>query len=122
MVIQSSPLEEYFWKNRVLVTFSPSKNNTDRSQILNSINKNLCKFNSRHIIHIDFLFGENNHEIERFEKFFKNLSLSSIEFRIILIGKDGEIKFNSRKTSLEKIFSLIDKMPMRQDEMLNDKC
>ena len=42
MVIQSSPLEEYIWKNRVIVTFSPNKNNTDRSQFLNSIHKNLC--------------------------------------------------------------------------------
>ena len=44
MVIKSSPLEEYFWKNRVIVTFSPSKNNTDRSLFLNSIHENLCEF------------------------------------------------------------------------------
>ena len=55
MVIQSSPLEEYIWKNRVIVTFSPNKTNTDRIQILNSIHKNLCEFNSRNIIHIDML-------------------------------------------------------------------
>ena len=58
MVIQSSPLEEYIWKNQVIVTFSPSKNNTDRSQFLNSIHKNLCEFNSRNIMHIDLLFNE----------------------------------------------------------------
>ena len=38
------------------------------------------------------------------------------------IGKDGGIKLNSRKTSLKEIFSLIDTMPIRQEEMLNDKC
>ena len=122
MVIKSSPLEEYFWKNRVIVTFSPSKNNTDRSLFLNSIHENLCEFNSRNIIHIDLLFNEKNHEIEKFGGFFENLSLFPSEFRLILIGKDGGIKLNSRKTSLEKIFSLIDTMPMRQEEMLNDKC
>ena len=122
MVIQSSPLEEYIWKNRVIVTFSPNKTNTDRIQILNSIHKNLCEFNSRNIIHIDMLFNEKNHEIEKFGSFFENLSLSPSEFRLILIGKDGGIKLNSRKTSLENIFSLIDTMPMRQEEMLNDKC
>ena len=115
MVIQSSPLEEYIWKNRVIVTFSPNKTNTDRIQILNSIHKNLCEFNSRNIIHIDMLFNEKNHEIEK-------LSLSPSEFRLILIGKDGWIKLNTRKTSLEEIFSLIDTMPMRQEEMLNDMC
>ena len=71
MVIQSSPLEEYIWKNRVIVTFSPSKTNTYRVQILNSIHKNLCEFNSRNIIHIDFIFNEKNHEIEKFGSFLK---------------------------------------------------
>jgi hypothetical protein len=122
MVIHSNPLKKYIWKNRVIVTFSPNKNNTDRSNFLNSINKNLCEYNSRNIIHIDLLFNENNKEIEKFKSFFEKLSLSPSEFRLILFGKDGGIKLNSRKTSLEEIFSLIDTMPMRQEEMLNDKC
>jgi hypothetical protein len=122
MVIHSNPLKKYIWKNRVIVTFSPNKNNTDRSHFLNSINKNLCEYNSRNIIHIDLLFNENNKEIEKFKSFFEKLSLSPSEFRLILFGKDGGIKLNSRKTLLEEIFSLIDTMPMRQEEMLNDKC
>ena len=122
MFINSSPLEKYLWKNRVVVTFSPSKNNTERNYFLNSINRNLCEFNSRNIIHIDLIFSENYQEVEKFESSFENLSLSASEFRLILIGKDGGIKLNSRKISLEEIFSLIDTMPMRQEEMLNDKC
>ena len=122
MLINSSPLEKYLWKNRIVVTFSPSKNNFERKYFINSINRNLCKFNSRNIIHIDYIFNEKNQEIEKFESSFENLSLSTSEFRLILIGKDGGIKLNSRKISLEEIFSLIDTMPMRQEEMLNDKC
>ena len=122
MLINSSPLKKYLWKNRIVVTFSPSKNNIERNYFINSINRNLCKFNSRNIIHIDFIFNEKNSEIEKFESFFENLSLSTSEFRLILIGKDGGIKLNSRRISLEEIFSLIDTMPMRQEEMINDKC
>ena len=122
MLINSTPLKKYLWKNRVVVTFSPSKNNTERNYFINSINKNLCQFNSRNIIHIDYIFNEKNQEIEKFESSFENLSISTSEFRLILIGKDGGIKLNSRKISLEEIFSLIDTMPMRQEEMLNDKC
>ena len=122
MLINSTPLKKYLWKNRVVVTFSPSKNNTERNYFINSINKYLCQFNSRNIIHIDYIFNEKNQEIEKFESSFENLSLSTSEFRLILIGKDGGIKLNSRRISLEEIFSLIDTMPMRQEEMLNDKC
>ena len=122
MVIHSNPLKEYIWKKRVIVTFSPNKNNTDRINFLNSINKNLCEYNSRNIIHMDLLFNGKNQEIEKYKSFFEKLSIFPIGFRLILFGKDGGIKLNSRKTSLEEIFSLIDSMPMRQEEMLNDKC
>ena len=121
-VIQSSPLEEYLWRNRVLVTFSPTKNNTERINLLNSINKKLCDFNSRNIILFDLVYSEKNQEIKKFESYFENLALNPSEFLLILIGKDGSIKLNSKKTSLKEIFSLIDTMPMRQEEMLNDKC
>ena len=79
MVIHSNPLKKYIWKNRVIVTFSPNKNNTDRSHFLNSINKNLCEYNSRNIIHIDLLFNENNKEIEKFKSFFEKLSLKPFQ-------------------------------------------
>jgi len=40
------------------------------------------------------------------------------EFAVILIGKDGGIKLDRKEhTKLDDIFSLIDAMPMRQEEM-----
>ena len=122
MVINSGPLEKYLWKNRVIITFSPSKINFERNKFLNSMNKNLCDFNARNIIHIDLILNTNKQEIKIFERSFGNLSLSPIEFRLILIGKDGGIKLNSKKTSIKDIFNLIDTMPMRKEEMVKDKC
>ena len=44
-------------------------------------------------------------------------------FRILLIGKDGGIKYESKRSvSLIQLFELIDSMPMRQDEMVHDRC
>ena len=34
ILINSSPMEKYLWKNRVVVTFSPSKNNTERKSCM----------------------------------------------------------------------------------------
>ncbi|MCS3902274.1 hypothetical protein J2T55_000270 [Methylohalomonas lacus] len=40
------------------------------------------------------------------------------EFRLLLIGKDGGIKFESNEAAnLDELFELIDAMPMRQREM-----
>ena len=102
MVIHSNPLKKYIWKNRVIVTFSPNKNNTDRSHFLNSINKNLCEYNSRNIIHIDLLFNENNKEIEKFKSFFEKLSISPSEFRLILFGKEWRNKIKLKKNFVRR--------------------
>ena len=59
---------------------------------------------------------------KQIENYFENLFLSANEFSLILVGKDGGINLNSRNTSLKEIFYLIDTIPIRQEEMLNDKC
>ncbi|MBC8033580.1 MAG: DUF4174 domain-containing protein [Chitinophagaceae bacterium] len=44
-------------------------------------------------------------------------------FSVHLIGKDGEEKYTSTKpVTLEKLFSIIDAMPMRQQELKNRKA
>ena len=44
-------------------------------------------------------------------------------FRILLIGKDGGIKYESnRSVFLIQLFELIDSMPMRKNEMQHDRC
>lgn len=48
----------------------------------------------------------------------EEFGVSQGEFRVILIGKDGGIKLKRQsQTRLEDIFSLIDAMPMRREEM-----
>jgi len=44
------------------------------------------------------------------------------EFAVLLIGKDGSEKFRTNTIpDIDEIFTLIDGMPMRQDEMLDDQ-
>jgi hypothetical protein len=51
-------------------------------------------------------------------KLLKRYKIQTDKFTFVLIGKDGGEKFRSSKTvDLQRLFSLIDGMPMRQDEM-----
>jgi hypothetical protein len=51
-------------------------------------------------------------------KLMKRYKIQTDKFTFLLIGKDGGEKFRSSKTvDLQRLFSLIDGMPMRQDEM-----
>ena len=53
----------------------------------------------------------------------KLTNINDQSLRILLIGKDGGIKYeSSRSVSILRLFELIDSMPMRQDEMVHDRC
>jgi hypothetical protein len=68
---------------------------------------------------------ERDINVQRFPSFGKNLSEwkkwnvdSASSFTIILVGRDGGEKLRSSEVvSAEKLFGLIDAMPMRKDEM-----
>ncbi len=48
----------------------------------------------------------------------KELGVRRGEFNLVLIGKDGGVKYRSQQaTETRDIFSTIDAMPMRQNEM-----
>jgi hypothetical protein len=48
----------------------------------------------------------------------KHFDIPTKTFMLILLGKDGGIKLKRNdRVKLEEIFSLIDSMPMRKDEM-----
>ena len=70
---------------------------------------------------------ERNLEIIFYKKF-KNKDYSKPEFinnkyGIWLIGYDGMIKDSTSDDKIFlRLFDLIDSMPMRKDEMINDKC
>ena len=52
---------------------------------------------------------------------FKTNQVTS-DFLVVLIGKDGGEKYRSTQpVTVQKLYSVIDKMPMRQDEIRNRK-
>ena len=43
-------------------------------------------------------------------------------FKLVLIGKDGEMKLSTTSSNLPDVLSLIDNMPMRKRELHTEKC
>jgi hypothetical protein len=55
---------------------------------------------------------------EEAEKLRRRFKVKSEQLTVILIGKDGGVKMvQERRADIQKIFDLIDSMPMRQREM-----
>ena len=112
--LQGIELNQYLWKNRIILTFADEEDHPDSIKLKAEINENVCEILNRDMLHFHF---SNDH-------YFGKLTTTNDQFlRILLIGKDGGIKFESSRTiSILRLFELIDSMPMRQDEMQHDRC
>tara|TARA_Y100000588_G_scaffold67460_1_gene68320 strand:- start:8821 stop:9264 length:444 start_codon:yes stop_codon:yes gene_type:complete len=107
-------LNKYLWEHRIVLIFSKNKNNSmfvEQKQQFSNLN---AETQERDLIFLD-IFNNSNSK----HKHLKNkYNPESSNFKILLIGKDGEIKLQSLKViTHDKIFSLIDSMPMRQMEI-----
>ena len=112
--LQGIELNQYLWKNRIILTFADDEDHPDLIKIKAEMKENNCGVLNRDLLHFhlsnDFKTG--------------NFTITNDQsFRIFLIGKDGGIKYESKQSvTLIQSFELIDSMPMRQDEMQHDRC
>ena len=112
--LQGIELYQYLWKNRIILTFAEDKEHPDLIKLKVEMNENNCEILNRDLLHLHF-----NSE----GKTGNHTTTNDQSFRILLIGKDGGIKYESKRSiSLIQLFELIDSMPIRQDEMQHDRC
>ena len=107
------------WKNRIVI-INETENEKDMLALLD---KHAMEIDDRDIIW--FIFKQarvlTNYPGKLSEDF-SNRTLERFDTRqskVILIGKDGGIKSRYYRVDLEAVFSDIDAMPMRQNEMRN---
>ena len=112
--LQGIELNQYLWKNRIILTFANDEDHANLIKLKIEMKENNCEILKRDLLHFHF---SNDGKIGN------HTTTNDQSFRILLIGKDGGIKYESnRSVSLIQLFELIDSMPMRQDEMRHDRC
>ena len=112
--LQGIELNQYLWKNRIILTFANDEDHADLIKLKVEMKENNCEILKRDLLH--FHFSNDG-------KTGNHTTTNDQSFRILLIGKDGGIKYeSSRSVSILRLFELIDSMPMRQDEMQHDRC
>ena len=108
-------ISELNWKKRLLVVSYEKQDDQIFIITKKFIFDKKCEIEDRNL---EIIFYEN----------FENKDYSKPEFinnkyGIWLIGYDGMIKdFSNDDKIYLRLFDLIDSMPMRKDEMINDKC
>ena len=105
-------ISELKWKKRLLIISYEKEDDELIFKSLNFISENKCEINGRNL------------ELIFFKKF-KNKNFEKPKFvngyGVWLLGYDGGVKdFSSDSAVLLRLFSLIDSMPMSQNERIND--
>ena len=111
-------LSDLKWKNRVLVVVT-----NEKEEIKDLIKIHNIELNEREFVVIQLddekAFIDYTQMSKRFSKsILKKVKNISQEVYFVLIGKDGRIKnLFSKNTGMNEIYSEVDKMPMRINEM-----
>ncbi|WP_299705459.1 DUF4174 domain-containing protein [uncultured Pontibacter sp.] len=109
-------IEEYKWKNRVLLIFAPDQNNAHLSEQSGEIGRNMQGMRERDLMVLE-LTPLGKHAGQRKELLAK-FDVEDSAYTLILLGKDGLEKYRSQQpVPMEEIFKIIDQMPMRRQEM-----
>ena len=117
-------LEDYKWKKRPLLLFTPSAENAAYLRQKEFIQANKAGLADRDMVVIE-LVGEDELYVNGTRQKGKSgkalrsrFKVPHETFSVILVGKDGTEKQRNREAvELKNIFGLVDQMPMRRQEM-----
>lgn len=121
---QSFDLNEYRWKNRLLVVFAEHENATDYQSLVRNVQSLRDEFSDRDMVLISLfekgtsMAAEAPISPEASQSLRKQFKVASGDYTVYLIGKDGGVKQRGgSEIRIESLFALIDTMPMRRSEM-----
>ena len=118
-------LEAYQWKNRILLVFAPSSDADAYKRQTREFEGQEDGIVDRDLIVLELFenggsrLGDTPLSEKTVKRIRRQFGVGGGEFSIMLIGKDGTVKLRSpAPVSVSDIFSLIDSMPMRKQEMI----
>ncbi len=113
-------LERLTWKNRVVVVYAPVDGARPMQQQLQTLSQQTAGVKDRDMVVVECVRPSMSPEDKNFlnRRFKHDLD----KFGVWLIGKDGGVKLSSTQPVMaQKLFELIDTMPMRRSEMKRNK-
>nr|WP_298991815.1 DUF4174 domain-containing protein [uncultured Polaribacter sp.] len=120
----SQDVKKHKWENRVLLVFTHKKNDEIFNKQISNLLKEKKGLTERKLIIYQFV--KDQYSINFDSKWLlsslkKNkYKTESENFKVVLIGLDGGIKLEQTSLlSTKKLFTIIDGMPMRRNEIRN---
>lgn len=121
-------LDALRWKNRVLILFSASESDASFQSQKQGLASREEEVADRDLLILEIIeqgksrAGNQMLSEKSVQDIRKRLGVQAGKYQVLLIGKDGGVKLRSSEpVSMKDLFGLIDSMPMRQQEMENNK-
>jgi hypothetical protein len=109
---EASPLDDFHWKSRVLVVVAPAGDAAAGTQ------RRIYESSAMGLSERPIILTEAVDDSERSRQVRSRLSADGRCFQVFLVGKGGHPALSSDKPlSADYLFSRVDAMPMRWDEM-----
>jgi hypothetical protein len=109
----NDPLVPLQWKKRALLVFAPDSQNEALLRQRRLFRADPHGTDERDLVLIEAIGRRPDSEALR-----RRFGVSPLQFRAVLVGKDGAGKLSSHAPiSLERLYREIDAMPMRRQEM-----
>ena len=122
---RAQAMSAYLWKKRPLVVFAPARQHTSAVRQNRIINANRRGFRERDMVVVTVVGDRVTTRFGQGPKLGADALRAQFgvrreEFRALLVGKDGTVKLSGgAAVDAGRLFSLIDSMPMRRQEMRN---
>lgn len=117
-LFSQNPLSQYKWENRILLVFTEDQGNTQYQVQKEVWQLDKAGLEERDLLTFEIISGSSSDFSDEDIQFLQDTFLPTSPFTLILIGKDGTEKLRSTQLlSNEKLFAIIDAMPMRKEEM-----
>ena len=123
-----NPVSSHLWKDRVLIVVASSPSNIGYKSQEQLLLKDKKGMKERDVViyrlYFDHWLDPQNSLIdkEKADAIYQKYAIDPNIFSVLLIGKDGGVKMRKDDiVSTRELFQLIDRMPMRRQEMQEHK-
>jgi hypothetical protein len=130
--VDGQNVDKHKWQNRILIVKTSNENDSKYKEQLKEFNKSISGMEERKLIlyqivgekykTTDYEMIESNNSWKDLKSRNNDIIDDTNDFEVVLIGLDGGVKIKKREVlRKEELYNLIDRMPMRLEELRNNK-
>ena len=126
-ITSAQNLETHRWQDRLVVVMAPDMDDPSYLEQMDILRQDTAGLAERRLViytatPATYMTGLRPGPMEKSEKLYREYKRLRTTFEVVLIGLDGGVKLRQgTPLSLQELFSTIDAMPMRRQELRREK-